>query len=87
MIIKCAGCGNSIDLLGLNEPTEVDIGTKEKWKLLAGVYRGDICNCGLPIRNPEKEKEALEWIKNNPGKYQNSVDQLGSEEKRKRLQE
>lgn len=87
MIIKCAGCGNSIDLIGLDEPVVINKGSKEPWKMLAGIYRGDICECALIIRNPEKEKEALEWIKNNPSKYQNSVDQLVSEEKRKRLQE
>ena len=60
MILKCAGCGNSIDIILLDTPAKT--GEPEDWKVSLIFYRGDVCSCALNIRNPEKKDKVIREI-------------------------
>ena len=81
MIIKCDGCGNSIDIILLDTPAKM--GESMDWKVSFIFYRGDACPCALNIRNPEKKDRVIGESLKNPEKYKNTVDQLRSPYKRR----
>lgn len=83
MILKCAICGNSIDMI--LQGTHVDTGITGDWKVSFIYYRGDVCECTLSIRNPEKAEEVKKYALQNPEKYKNTIDQLMSADKRSEL--
>ena len=76
MILKCAGCGNSIDIILLDTPAKM--GEPGDWRVSFIFYRGDVCSCALNIRNPEKKEKVIRESLKNPEKYKNTVDQLTS---------
>ncbi len=82
MILKCAGCGNSIDIILLDTPAKM--GASEDWKVSFIFYRGDVCSCALNIRNPEKRDKVTRESLKNPEKYKNTVDQLRSSYKQRK---
>ena len=76
LILKCAQCGNSIDLILLDTP--VKTGRPGNWKVSFVFYRGVACECALTIRNPEKTDEVKNAALKNPEKYRNTMDQIMS---------
>ncbi len=84
MILKCAGCGNSIDVI-LSKGVEVDIGIPGEWRAsMILIYRGEACECAMTIRNPEMADEVKKWTEKNPQTYKETMDQLRSKSKRHR---
>ena len=63
LILKCAQCGNSIDLILLDTP--VKTGRPGNWKVSFVFYRGEACECALTIRNPEKYRNTMDQIMSN----------------------
>ena len=82
MILKCAGCGNSIDIILLDTPAKM--GEPGDWKVSFLFYRGDVCSCSLNVRNPEKRDKVIKESLKNPEKYKNTVDQLTSAYKQRK---
>lgn len=80
LILKCAGCGNSIDVILSGVP--IKTGETGDWKLSMLIYRGEVCECTLSIRNPEKTEEVKRYALKNPEKYKNTIDQIMSTDKR-----